>query len=125
MALRNRIATAAVALSALACVVPVASASAAPAPVSATVSGQVGSPDGLQATLLANLQAAQDAWKADAQAGLNGILAAQKAAEDGITSREQGAVAGFNAGADLLGIPVKASLGTAGISIDLPLLSGS
>lgn len=120
MALRNRIATAAVALSALACVAPVASASADPPAVSGTLSGQVGS----QADILANLQAAQDAWKVDVQAGLDGILAGQQAAQGGITAGEQGAVTGANAGAALLGIPVRLSLGTNGIGIVLPLLPG-
>jgi hypothetical protein len=130
MASRNRIATAAVALSALAFVVPVAGASAATAPVSANVSGQVGSQDGPQANLLANLQAAEDAWKVGAQASLNGILGGAKAAQDGITAGEQGAAAGAQANAQLLGIPLNVGLGTdstggvgiGGVSIGLPPL---
>jgi hypothetical protein len=103
MALRHRIATVAVTLSAVAAVVPVASASADPGPVSAYAAGQAAAQNGISA----GLQAAENGWLAGGQAAINGWLTGMQAAKSG-----------FSAGAHLLGIPVSVD---GGIGVGLPL----
>jgi hypothetical protein len=103
MALRNRIATVAVTLGAVASVLPVAAASANTDPVSAYAAGQVAAQNGISA----GLQAAQNGWLVGGQAGLNGWLTGLQAANGG-----------FSAGAHVLGIPVGVN---GNISLGLPL----
>jgi hypothetical protein len=112
MTLRNRIATGAVTLSALAFVVPVAGASAATTPASADAYGQAGLQNSFDANMQAaqtNLQAAQDAWNADAQAGLDSWSAGAKTAQDGISAGISAAQAAYGSAAQALGIPVDSS----------------
>jgi hypothetical protein len=112
MTLRNRIATGAVTLSALAFVVPVAGANAATTPVSADAYGQGGLQNSFDANMQAaqtNMQAAQDAWTADAQAGLDSWNAGAMTAQDGISAGISAAQAASNAAAQAIGIPVDSS----------------
>jgi hypothetical protein len=115
MALRNRIATAAVTLTAVAFAVPVASASAATTPLSAYAGGQVGTQNGIGGSL----QAAADAWKVGAQAGMNGWTTGLLAAQGGISTGVNAGQAAFGLGAQALGIPFNGSVG-----VGLPLSIG-